>query len=129
VEQGCITACSAGSAVITCLVGGESCHVQVEVKPSLATLSLPGMLRTVEAEAFLGNAAVQKITLGGKVQQIDSRAFAGMAALQQLQVDAALNDMAANALEGSTHAVLVCPAYSWAHWYASRHALPYVLCE
>ena len=63
-----------------------------------STLTLPGALKTVEAEAFAGVPA-QQIVVPGGVNSIGEKAFAGCANLRVVSLPSTLSTLPANALD------------------------------
>ncbi len=132
-DTGVLTALSEGTAEITFTRTdrvGEQLTLPVTVIPAepLMVFSLPAALTSIEAEAFLGNDAVQQIRLPDSIQSIGSAAFADMSALRQVKLPASVTALPADLLRGTT-AVLLCPRGSDAADAAAEANLPYVLID
>ena len=91
------------------------------------TLTLPGMLQEVEAEAFEGMASVQVLMLGERLKAIGHRAFADMTALRQAHLPVSVEVIADDAFAGTQDLTIFCEEGSEAQRYAERTGIPYVL--
>ncbi len=87
------------------------------------TLMMPGKLVEIEEEAFVG-LPIDTIDLrGSAIMVIGSRAFADNSRLTKVYLPASVRTIADDAFAGSTAAVIVCPAGSYAAAWASAHGL------
>lgn len=127
---GRITAGGNGTTTITVTTqGGEGVKrsFTVTVSGLEQTLTLPGMLQEVEAEAFEGMASVQVLMLGERLKAIGHRAFADMTALRQVHLPVSVEGIADDAFAGTQDLTIFCEEGSEAQRYAERTGIPYVL--
>lgn len=90
-----------------------------------ATFTLPSDLKTIEAEAFEGDKAIEKVVLPDGVTTIGSRAFAD-SSLESINLPRSLTSIAADAFEESPNVVANVKSGSYAMTYCEENNIPYV---
>ncbi len=132
-ENGTVTTVANGTATIRARHVNnhemtETCTVTVE---SHTTLTLPGALTRIEAETFMGNAAIVAVKLGASVQAIDALAFADCTSLRRVDLSDAPTacQIAENAFQNTPDAVLFVKEASEAHAYAAANGIMFVIAE
>jgi len=65
-------------------------------------LTLPGMLTTIEAEAFMGNTQITHVKIPDGVTSIGDYAFAGCTGLRSVEIPASVEIIGAHAFDGCT---------------------------
>ena len=86
--------------------------------PALAdTLTLPASLKTIEAEAFMGDTSLDEVVLPEGIESIGSRAFAN-SSVKTVNLPATLTSIADDAFDGVTEITVAAEqgtaAYEWA---------------
>ena len=95
---------------------GATWHFSTSPQIPLKTLSLPGGLTTIEAEAF-ANAAAQKIVIPSAVTAIESKAFANSPNLVMLYFEGSPDRIAQDILYGCSNVVIdVLPGTNAEAW-------------
>lgn len=90
-----------------------------------ATFTLPSDLKTIEAEAFEGEKAMEKVVLPDGVTTIGSRAFAD-SSLESINLPRSLTSIAADAFAESPNVVANVKSGSYALTYCEENNIPYV---
>ena len=86
-------------------------------------LRVPGMLQTIEEEAFAGMAA-QQVTISGGVESIGGRAFAGCRELLLAVIPSSVTSIAEDAFANCDIAV-ICPNDSYAAAWCDERQIPH----
>jgi len=120
-----------GSSGLTDLIVCKRCGVMLqrqETIPALtaAAFTVPGMIKEIEAEAFMG-CRFEAAVIGEGCQRIGAFAFAGNAALRLVEIPASVTAIDATAFAGCSEAlVIVTEAGSAADAFARMNGLPLV---
>ena len=88
-------------------------------------LVLPTDLTTIEAEAFYGTKALNRVVVPEGVTTIGARAFSG-SGLEAILIPASVTEISDEAFEG-TDAVIHCYADSPIHTYVQENEMEFVL--
>lgn len=127
VQNGTITACGEGNAVVTAIfAGGNTLQISVLVEESLNSLQQPAVLTAIADEAYAGTANVQRVSAGNCLTSVGARAFADMESLVQAELPASVVSIADNAFSRSPDVVIICEKGSYAETFAVDNGLAYV---
>ena len=89
-------------------------------------IALPASLQIIEAEAFLGDDSIEKLTLPEGVLRIENRAFAN-SSVSAVKLPQSLIYIADDAFEGCGRVGFLCESENSAAAYAQAHGSPYLI--
>ena len=93
---------------------------------SFTAAHMPGMLETIEEEAFAG-ATFTHVYLGNRVSAIGARAFADCAMLAYIYIPASVESIDENTFQGDGDFIIGCAEGSAAEQFARDNGIDYIL--
>ena len=105
-------------------------RLRAETQPGVENvLVLPAGLACIEASAFEGNRAIEKVLLPSGLVRVGERAFADCPQLEAVYMPDSVTDIAPDAFAGSDRAVLLCQSNNTAAAFARERSVPYLTDE
>ena len=127
IESGKVVARGIGTAHVTAsCVGFEDTSFEVTVcqAAGFAPFSLPASLRTLEDEACLGDASIERVILPDGLERVGAHAFEDCAGLRTIVVPPSVEQIGENSFSG---AVVFCAFGSAAMRYCEERDLQYII--
>ena len=126
--DGVLTAVSTGTGTLTATCRGfETCMIPVTITDDAPqTLCLPSAMTVIGDEAFI-NSGASLIEVPSNAASVGSLAFAENPDLRFIRVSGTGTEFAADALDGSAQAVLLCPEGSLALEAARDNGWQYII--
>ena len=124
---GLISPAETGIAAVTAtLPDGRSTEVREVCIMREGTVTLPGMLKTLDEEAFRGSASIQAVILPDGMNAIGDYAFADCAGLRVVLAPDGITEIGETAFEGSPNVTLVETAGETLASYAEAAGIAYM---
>lgn len=87
-----------------------------------AMLTIPAGVRTIQAEAFRGDASLYAVTISGSVKTIGARAFADCLSLRKVTIPASVTSIAGDAFASSINFPMDVTIHAYSGSYAAQWA-------
>lgn len=127
-DMGTVHANDYGSTSVTASLEDTTLVGSVTVR-DLNTITLPGMLTTVETEVMMNNKMVENVVLSSRVNAIEARAFAGCTNLRFISIPPSVISIGEDCFKGCSNLVIICSENSAAQAYAIANDIRYQIAK